>query len=63
MPSTNTARKAVPGWQTTEFWLTVIATVLTFVLVVTGDVPAEAWPVVAGGGVAGYGISRGIAKR
>lgn len=49
-----------PGWQTTEFWLSVLGLVFGFVLVLAGNAETGKWLI--GLSVAGYGLSRGIAK-
>jgi len=49
-----------PGYLTTEFWLTVIATVLTQLGAI--DVPERFKWVVTLGLLVGYAISRGLAK-
>mgnify|MGYP001617646937 CR=1 FL=1 len=51
-----------PGWKTTEFWISALATVGVVVVSAAGVLPAVvAAPLVVAGGVA-YAVSRGLAK-
>lgn len=61
MPPKNAFER--PGWQTSEFWLSVVSIVCATALRVTHDIDADAWMVVVTGSTLGYAASRGIAKR
>jgi hypothetical protein len=52
-----------PGWKTTEFWVTTLATVGSLTAAVAGFVPGPWGLVAAGLSSAAYAISRGIAKK
>lgn len=68
-PSVTTTSKAVePGWQTTEFWQSLLATAAGIGLIVFGVVKdkdiALQWGVtLAGLSAGGYALGRGIAKK
>lgn len=52
-----------PGWQTTEFWLTIFTNAGSLVGTYGGFIP-EPWGLIVGAIVtAGYQISRGLAKK
>lgn len=61
-------KQVKPGYQSTEFWLTALAHVLTL-LVMSGAFPSESvWEKVAAFALSalaqlGYSVSRGIAKK
>ena len=55
--------KAVPGWRTSEFWMTNIATLGLILASCSGALPAKYAVVAAGLSQAAYSISRGLAKK
>lgn len=52
-----------PGVQTTEFWLACLAIIAAVTLTLAGDLPASDAMTAIAAVVAGYGVSRGLAKR
>lgn len=56
-------RTTVPGYKTSEFWLTVLLIVAATALRLTNGIDADAWMVVCAGGGVAYNFSRGIAKK
>lgn len=57
-----------PGYQTTEFWLTVVSKAFGLALIIIGvrnneqNLTALGTAMISGGAI-GYGVSRGLAKR
>jgi hypothetical protein len=51
-----------PGWQTTEFWISLVTLVCATVLVAMGKIDSGVWAAAAGVSSAGYALSRGLAK-
>lgn len=52
-----------PGWQTSEFWLSVLVIVAATVLRLTQNIDADAWMLATGSVGLGYPLSRGLAKK
>jgi hypothetical protein len=51
------------GWKTSEFWVTVLATVGGIGSSIVGFIPASSAALVALGSTMAYALSRGIAKK
>lgn len=52
-----------PGWQTSEFWLTLISAVAPIGASVGGVIPGPIGLAIAAFSTAAYSISRGLAKQ
>jgi hypothetical protein len=57
------AAPAKPGWQTTEFWITVLAAVGATAASATDNLPPRYATIASTIAVVAYAISRGLAKR
>lgn len=53
----------VAGWQTSEFWLSVLALVGVFALILAGKTDAQTGLLIIATIVPGYAVSRGLTKR
>lgn len=51
-----------PGWQTTEFWLSLATLLCATVLIGLDKIDASVWAAAAGVSSVGYALSRGLAK-
>lgn len=56
------AAPAKPGWQTTEFWITVLTTVGATAAAATDNLPPRYATIASTIAVVAYAISRGLAK-
>lgn len=63
MSAASKARTEEPGYKTSEFWLTLFAMIAATVLRALGEIDADAWMIVVGGGGLGYNINRALVKR
>lgn len=60
---TASASGLTPGWQTTEFWVSILSLVGVFVLILAEKIDAQTGLLILGSVIPGYAISRGLAKR
>lgn len=58
-----TTRKAAPGWQTSEFFITCLIITAATILRLTQNIDPDAWMTVVGASGLAYPISRGLTKR
>jgi hypothetical protein len=57
------AAPATPGWQTTEFWVTILTAVGATAAAATNNLPPRYATLASTIAVVAYAISRGLAKR
>ena len=55
-------KKVKPGWQTTEFWITVIGEIGAVCAAASGVIPSKSAALLMTASAVAYKISRGLAK-